>query len=87
MMQADLLAQIIAQHKFDIDALLDSPDHMRCTCGQSWPNADYSDAVWNLHVANAILGVLNPPPQVEVITQPVPLWALEDEYDIEHEEK
>lgn len=79
-MQVDLLAQIIGQHKFDLDRSLLGEGVMACTCGQQWPDEGWSDAAWNEHVAQAILDALQPTTgPIDIDPGQVPLFDHEKE--------
>jgi hypothetical protein len=80
MMMRNLLAGVIGQHKFDLDASLVTESVMACTCGQRWPDDQWSDERWNLHIADALLSALKPtcPPE-EHGPEQLPLFETEEE--------
>lgn len=83
MFQVDLIADIVGQHKYDLDASmlsLNTPKpEMYCTCGMHWLDDDWGDRTWDLHVAQAILDALRPKTgPIEIDPGQIPLFGEEE---------
>lgn len=79
MMQVDLLAQIIAQHHFDLERSIEEPQYIYCECGKQFLfDSTYEQEQYDLHIAQAILDALQPAsPPVEQSPGQVPLFDHE----------